>query len=145
MDLWGRKVVGLRFFRPVAFWILRIEYTIADWNPVWMHAFSLGWHALVGLLVTHTMLGGFPVPAAPYLHDPTDPAFLSFAAIKSLHYLLGLFTYLPIIPIEGVAKLQVRFRRPLDDPAFHFYIGSRARFAYPLALTSGSQSHGPAD
>ena len=259
MDLWGRKVVGLRFFRPVAFWILRIEYTIADWNPVWMHAFSLGWHALVGLLVTHlaycllarwawafaagawfvvhpghvltvswiacqtelmvtafsiaavlcyaksagwlagppladgrrasrwlraaaitffalalgcrenavivpmlivggdfllghgpvrrrgawgtyailagvgsayllvryTMLGGFPVPAAPYLHDPTDPAFLSFAVIKSLYYLLGLFTYLPIIPIGGVAYLR-------EHPVF--LLTSLAFFAVPTLL-----------
>lgn len=32
----------------------------------------------------------------------------------------------------GVRKLIFRFRRPLNDPGYHFYLGSRYRPAYPL-------------
>ncbi len=50
MDLWGRHEAGLRFFRPIAFWIMKTEYTIAGWQPGWMHGFSLGWHFLCCML-----------------------------------------------------------------------------------------------
>ncbi len=56
LDLWGRQEAGLRFYRPIAFWIMRAEYTLVHWNPVGMHALSLVWHfvasMLVGLLAT---------------------------------------------------------------------------------------------
>ena len=51
MDLWGRRETGLRFFRPIAFWIMRAEYTVGDWSPAVMHAFSMGWHFLCCMLV----------------------------------------------------------------------------------------------
>ena len=51
IDLWGRSEAGLTFFRPVAFWIMKLEYTVAHWNPMVMHLFSLGWHLACSLLV----------------------------------------------------------------------------------------------
>jgi len=51
MDLWGRREAGLRFFRPIAFWIMKAEYTVAGWRPVFMHLFSMGWHFVCCLLV----------------------------------------------------------------------------------------------
>ncbi len=44
LDLWGRTEAGLRFFRPIAFWIMRAEYTLGGWRPEIMHLFSLLWH-----------------------------------------------------------------------------------------------------
>lgn len=51
LDLWGRQEAPLRFFRPIAFWIMKIEYTLAGWRPLPMHLFSLGWHYLCAMLV----------------------------------------------------------------------------------------------
>jgi len=51
IDLWGRKEAGLRFFRPLAFWIMKIEYTIGHWHPAVMHIFSIGWHFACSMLV----------------------------------------------------------------------------------------------
>ena len=44
LDLWGRREAGLRFFRPIAFWIMRAEYTLGGWRPEVVHLFSLLWH-----------------------------------------------------------------------------------------------------
>jgi len=51
MDLWGRREAGLLFFRPIAFWIMKIEYTAAAWQPAIMHLFSMLWHFGCCLLV----------------------------------------------------------------------------------------------
>lgn len=51
LDLWGRQEAGLRFYRPVAFWIMRAEYTLVGWNPLGMHLLSLVWHFLCSMLV----------------------------------------------------------------------------------------------
>jgi len=51
LDLWGRREAGLKFFRPIAFWVMKIEYTLAGWNPAVMHLFSLAWHYICCLLV----------------------------------------------------------------------------------------------
>ncbi len=51
MDIWGRKEVSLRFFRPIAFWIMKLEYTLVRWQPMPMHIFSLGWHFLCSMMV----------------------------------------------------------------------------------------------
>jgi uncharacterized membrane protein len=51
MDLWSRHETGLRFYRPVAFWIMRAEYTVAGWRPAVMHIFSITWHWLCAMLV----------------------------------------------------------------------------------------------
>ena len=51
IDLWGRREAGLLFFRPIAFWTMKAEYTLAGWNPTTMHAFVIGWHLACSLLV----------------------------------------------------------------------------------------------
>lgn len=50
MDLWGRHEAGLLFFRPIAFWIMKIEYTLVGFQPLGMHLFCLGWHFVCCLL-----------------------------------------------------------------------------------------------
>jgi len=50
IDLWGRREAGLLFFRPIAFWTMKAEYTLAAWHPAVMHLFSLGWHTACALL-----------------------------------------------------------------------------------------------
>lgn len=52
LDLWGRQEAGLRFYRPVAFWVMRGEYEMVGWRASPMHLFSLGWHFLCAILVT---------------------------------------------------------------------------------------------
>jgi len=51
MDVWGRQEKGLRFFRPIAFWIMKAEYTLVGWRPAGMHVFMLGWHYFCAMLV----------------------------------------------------------------------------------------------
>ncbi|MBI4581336.1 MAG: hypothetical protein HY718_16665, partial [Planctomycetes bacterium] len=51
LDLWGRQEAGLRFYRPIAFWIMRAEYTVVHWRPLPMHLLSLGWHFGCSMLV----------------------------------------------------------------------------------------------
>jgi hypothetical protein len=47
MEIWFLPEVTLRFFRPVAFGLMKLVYTLSDWSPVAAHAASLAWHALV--------------------------------------------------------------------------------------------------
>lgn len=51
LDLWGRQEAGLKFYRPIAFWIMRAEYTLVHWHPLPMHIWSLLWHFGCSLLV----------------------------------------------------------------------------------------------
>lgn len=51
LDLWGRREAGLKFFRPIAFWTMKLEYTLAGWRPAIMHVFSLTWHFVCCLLI----------------------------------------------------------------------------------------------
>jgi hypothetical protein len=51
LDLWGRPAVELRFFRPVAFWIMKATYTVVGWQPAPMHVVSLLLHTACCLLV----------------------------------------------------------------------------------------------
>ena len=51
MDLWSGHEAGLRFYRPVAFWLMRLQYTIVGWHPAGMHVFSLAWHWFAAMLV----------------------------------------------------------------------------------------------
>ncbi len=236
MDLWSRHEAGLRFYRPVAFWIMRLEYTLVGWRPAGMHVFSLLWHWLCAMLVgaiawrligrrawaavaaglmavhpghvvtvywiacqtelmatafllaatlcyaryarwwpreaapdrsrnapsaswpalagalllfamalgcrehvilwpavilvgdfalracrrrripayvamavvvvaylaaRHEALGGFPLPGRPYLVRPGDPGFVRYILDKFIYYMIGLFAYVPVLPIGG--------------------------------------------
>lgn len=51
MEVWSRPAVELRFYRPVAFWLMRAEYVLFRWQPLGLHAMSLVWHWLCAMLV----------------------------------------------------------------------------------------------
>lgn len=50
-ELWWMPEFTLRFFRPVAFGLMKLTYTLVDWNPAAMHAASLLWHWVVCALL----------------------------------------------------------------------------------------------
>ncbi|MBN1342845.1 MAG: hypothetical protein JXQ73_09215 [Phycisphaerae bacterium] len=45
---------------------------------------------------------------------------------------------------SGVGELLFTFQRPLDDPTYHFFFGSRAHFAYPLRFPVSREARGSA-
>jgi len=51
MYLWFKKEAGLHFYRPVSFWLMKIQYTLVRWDPTGMHGFSLAWHFTAAMLV----------------------------------------------------------------------------------------------
>lgn len=244
LDIWSKREAGLRFYRPVAFWTMKLGYTLVGWEPAGMHVVSLFWHwvasMLVGrlayaflqnrgwavvaagifavhpgnvvsvywiatqseLLVTiwlvlatlcyarfsgwrrpwlddntpsdtrprwgwfaiamvcyagalgcrenavmllpvlafadllmglrlrrwpayiamtaliiaylflrQRALGEFPLPPRPYLIGPWEPDFIPFVASKFAHYCLGLFAYVPIVPVGGQVYLEERLAK----------------------------------
>ncbi len=50
-DCWGRTEPPIRFYRPIAFTLMKVQYHIGRWRPEVMHGFSLLWHFVVALLV----------------------------------------------------------------------------------------------
>jgi hypothetical protein len=44
IELWWMPEVTLRFFRPLAFGLMKLTYTLSGWSPVTMHVASLVWH-----------------------------------------------------------------------------------------------------
>ena len=44
IELWWMPECTLRFFRPVAFGLMKLTYTLSGWNPFAMHIASLAWH-----------------------------------------------------------------------------------------------------
>jgi len=51
IDYWWLPECTLRFFRPLAFGLMKLTYILGDWQPTWMHWASLFWHALVACLL----------------------------------------------------------------------------------------------
>ena len=51
MHTWFKKETGLRFYRPVAFWLMKLQYTLTGWRPAGAHTFSLVWHFAAAMLV----------------------------------------------------------------------------------------------
>ncbi len=51
IELWWLPDVTLRFFRPLAFGLMKASYTLLDWNAGAMHAVSLLWHLAVCVLL----------------------------------------------------------------------------------------------
>lgn len=51
IEVWWLPETTLRFFRPVAFGLMKLEYTLAGWRPEAMHACSLLWHGVACLLL----------------------------------------------------------------------------------------------
>ncbi len=50
-EVWWLPETTLRFFRPVAFGIMKLTYVISDWNPTFAHFASLFWHSLTCVLL----------------------------------------------------------------------------------------------
>ena len=46
MQMWGHEGTELRFFRPLAFWLMKTVYTLGDWQAWPMHLVSIGVHWL---------------------------------------------------------------------------------------------------
>ena len=51
IDLWWMPDCTLRFFRPVAFGLMKLTYVLSGWNPTTMHVVSLSWHLATCLLL----------------------------------------------------------------------------------------------
>lgn len=51
VEMWWQEDADLRFFRPIAFGFMRLQYVFVDWRPWGMHLFSLLWTLLDGTLV----------------------------------------------------------------------------------------------
>jgi hypothetical protein len=51
VQLWWLPETTLRFFRPVAFGLMKLTYTLAGWSPVPMHVASLLWHLATCVLL----------------------------------------------------------------------------------------------
>jgi hypothetical protein len=50
IEIWWLPETTLRFFRPVAFGLMKLAYTAVGWSAGAMHVVSLGWHTTVCLL-----------------------------------------------------------------------------------------------
>jgi hypothetical protein len=51
LEPWWLPNVTLRFFRPVAFGLMKLTYALVGWRPAPMHAASLLWHFTVCALL----------------------------------------------------------------------------------------------
>jgi hypothetical protein len=51
IHLWWLPECTLRFFRPVAFGLMKLAYTVMGWDAAAMHVVSLLWHTVVGVLL----------------------------------------------------------------------------------------------
>jgi hypothetical protein len=51
IELWWMPECTLRFFRPVAFGLMKLTYTLTGWSPFAMHVASLVWHLAVCTLL----------------------------------------------------------------------------------------------
>jgi hypothetical protein len=57
LDIWSKREAGLRFYRPVAFWTMKLGYTLVGWEPAGMHVISLFWHWVASMLVGRLAYG----------------------------------------------------------------------------------------
>jgi len=51
MHTWFKEETGLHFYRPVSFWLMKLQYTLVGWRPAGAHVFSLLWHFVASMLV----------------------------------------------------------------------------------------------
>jgi len=51
VKFWGFREQVLRFYRPIAFALMKVQYSLVRWNPALMHGFNLLWHLAVAYLV----------------------------------------------------------------------------------------------
>ena len=57
VSFWGSAEHHLRFFRPVAFGLMKAEYSLVGWRPGGMHVFNLLWHVAVAYMVGALVAG----------------------------------------------------------------------------------------
>ena len=50
VDMWWLPETTLRFFRPLAFGLMKAVYVASDWSPYAQHVASLAWHLVVCVL-----------------------------------------------------------------------------------------------
>ena len=62
IDLWWLPETTLRFFRPMAFGLMKLAYTLTGWDATAMHVVSLAWH-LTACMLLLTLLRRLEVPA----------------------------------------------------------------------------------
>jgi hypothetical protein len=60
LDVWFLPECTLRFFRPLAFGVMKLTYALSGWDPAAMHAASLAWHLLACTLLMRLLrkMGG---------------------------------------------------------------------------------------
>jgi hypothetical protein len=51
IELWWMPDCTLRFFRPLAFGLMKLTYALSGWSPTVMHVTSLGWHLVACTLL----------------------------------------------------------------------------------------------
>lgn len=64
---------------------------------------------LAGYFAVRThMLGGFSMPVRPYVFPAGDPGFAEFVLTKIVYYALGLFAFVPVVPMGGQVYFAAR-------------------------------------
>ncbi|TWT40283.1 hypothetical protein RAS1_39910 [Phycisphaerae bacterium RAS1] len=61
IDIWWLPACTLRFFRPVAFALMKLTYKLGGWSPLLMHVANLGWH-LLNCVLLMTLLSRLGTP-----------------------------------------------------------------------------------
>lgn len=56
IDIWWLPECTLRFFRPVAFGLMKLTYTLSGWSPLVMHIANLSWHLLNCVLLMNLLM-----------------------------------------------------------------------------------------
>lgn len=125
IDIWWLPPITLRFFRPVAFGLMKLVYTLADWEPAALHAASLLWHLAAATLLMLLLrrlgasLGLAWAAAALFAIHPGHVATVQWIACQTE---LMVTTFL-----LGAALCCGRFR---GWPGFGEPAGPRAAFAW---------------
>jgi hypothetical protein len=107
-QLWFLRDCTLRFFRPVAFALMKATYVAGEWNPFWLHVASLAWHLLVCVLI------------ALLLHRLSIAAPLAWGAA-------ALFAVHPavVVPVRWIACQTELMATALVLAAAHCYLSFR--------------------
>ncbi|MGE0478881.1 MAG: hypothetical protein AB7Q17_00285 [Phycisphaerae bacterium] len=88
-EMWWMPPALLRFFRPVSFALMKLTYTLTDWNPLAAHAASLLWHWLACALLFTLLrrvgapLAGAAIAAALFAIHPGHVATVQWIAAQS--------------------------------------------------------------
>lgn len=120
-DCWGRTEPPIRFYRPVAFTLMRIQYHIGRWRPDVMHGFSLLWHFAVAVLVAvlasrffGSRLWGTVAGCLMAIH-PAHVGTVSWIACQT-ELMTTAFQLIAILAYGRHARWGERFTYPADLP-----------------------------